>query len=80
VISPPERLAETRRRIDAMLPNVPFDGWTLRSLRAGLAAAGMPEDERDNPVSPAARGHDRGIFDLADRRMTERPRTDRDRN
>jgi ubiquinone biosynthesis protein COQ9 len=71
VISPPERLAERDAAIDAMLPNVPFDGWTLRSLRAGLAAAGMPEDEA-TILFPGGAADMIAVFcDLADRRMTE---------
>ncbi len=71
MISPPERLAERDAAIDAMLPNVPFDGWTLRSLRAGLAAAGMPEDEA-TILFPGGAADMIAVFcDLADRRMTE---------
>jgi ubiquinone biosynthesis protein COQ9 len=47
MITPPERLPERDAAIEAMLPSVPFDGWTKRALRAGVAAAGMPADEAD---------------------------------
>ena len=47
MIEPPERLEDRDRAIEAMLPHVPFDGWTLRALRAGLRDAGMPADEAD---------------------------------
>ena len=36
---------ETRAVLDAMLPNVPFDGWTETSLRAGLKSLGLPPDD-----------------------------------
>ena len=38
---PPERSAERDAAIAAMLPHVPFDGWTRRSLRMGLADIGV---------------------------------------
>ena len=71
MISPPERLPERDAAIDAMLPNVPFDGWTVRSLRAGLASAGMQEDEA-TILFPGGAADMIAVFcDLADRRMTE---------
>ena len=47
MIAPPERLPERDAAIDGMLPNVPFDGWTKRALRAGVREAGLPDDEAD---------------------------------
>ncbi len=41
MFQPPERSAERDAAIDALLPNVPFDGWTLAALRA---AAGPDAD------------------------------------
>ncbi len=35
MMAPPERLPERDAAIEAMLPHVPFDGWTKRALRAG---------------------------------------------
>jgi ubiquinone biosynthesis protein COQ9 len=71
MIAPPERLPERDAAIDAMLPNVPFDGWTLRSLRAGLASAGLPEDEA-TILFPLGAADMVAVFcDLADRRMTD---------
>jgi len=67
----PERSPERDAAIDAMLPNVPFDGWTVRSLRAGLASAGMQEDEA-TILFPGGAADMIAVFcDLADRRMTE---------
>ena len=69
MIQPPERLPERDAAIDAMLPHVPFDGWTVRSLRAGLASAGMPEDEA-TILFPGGAADMVAVFcDLADRRM-----------
>jgi ubiquinone biosynthesis protein COQ9 len=55
----------------AMLPHVPFDGWTRRSLDAGVAAAGLPPEM-------ASRAFPRGTEDVvgywseySDRRMLE---------
>jgi ubiquinone biosynthesis protein COQ9 len=71
MIRPPERLPERDAAIDAMLPNVPFDGWTSRALRAGIIAAGMPEDETDI-LFPEGTADMIAVFcDLSDRRMTE---------
>jgi ubiquinone biosynthesis protein COQ9 len=71
MIQPPERLPERDAAIDAMLPNVPFDGWTVRALRTGLAAADMPQDEA-TILFPGGAADMIAVFcDLADRRMTE---------
>jgi ubiquinone biosynthesis protein COQ9 len=69
MIAPPERSAERDAAIDALLPNVPFDGWTYRALRAGLAASGG--DPRDAEVLfPGGTPDMIAAFgDLADRRM-----------
>ncbi len=70
MIEPPERLAERDAAIEAMLPHVPFDGWTARALRAGLADAGMPLDEAAL-LFPGGSTDMIAVFcDLADRRMT----------
>jgi hypothetical protein len=42
MIAPPERMPERDAAILGMLPNVPFDGWTKRALRAGVRDAGLP--------------------------------------
>jgi len=71
MISPPERLPERDAAIMAMAPNVAFDGWTKRALRAGLAEAGMPADEADLLFPLGAVDMIETFFDLADRRMEE---------
>jgi ubiquinone biosynthesis protein COQ9 len=71
MIQPPERLPERDAAIEAMLPNVPFEGWTIRALRSGLIAAGLPEDEA-TILFPGGAADMIAVFcDLADRRMTE---------
>ena len=71
MIRPPERLPERDAAIEAMLPHVPFDGWTARSLRAGLTGAGMPVEEADLLFPGGAVDMIAVFCDLADRRMTE---------
>ena len=71
MIRPPERLPERDAAIEAMLPNVPFDGWTIKALRSGLAAAGLPEDEAAILFPGGAVDMIAVFCDLADRRMTE---------
>jgi ubiquinone biosynthesis protein COQ9 len=71
MIRPPERLPERDAAIEAMLSHVPFDGWTIRALRAGLADAAMPADEA-TILFPGGAADMIAVFcDLADRRMTE---------
>lgn len=70
MIRPPERMPERDAAIDAMLPNVPFDGWTIRALRSGLAAAGLPEDDAAILFPGGAADMIAVFCDLADRRMT----------
>ena len=65
MIAPPERGPERDAAIDAILPNVPFDGWTLRSLRM---AAGP---DADLLFPGGAADMVEAFCDLADRRMEE---------
>ena len=37
MIEPPERLPERDQAIEAMLPNIPFDGWTVARAEGGAA-------------------------------------------
>jgi ubiquinone biosynthesis protein COQ9 len=71
MIRPPERLPERDAAIEAMLPNVPFDGWTIRALRPGLVAAGLPQDEAAILFPGGAADMIAVFCDLADRRMTD---------
>lgn len=69
MIEPPERSTERDAAIDALLPNVPFDGWTMRALRRGLASIG--QDPEDAPLLFPGGAADmiEAYCDLADRRM-----------
>ena len=69
MIAPPECSAERDAAIAAMLPHVPFDGWTRTALRRGLAASGA--DRRDAALlfPDGAADMIAAFCDLADRRM-----------
>ena len=71
MIRPPERGAARDAAIEAMLPHVPFDGWTRRALARGLADIGAPSDEADLLFPGGAVALVEAFCDLADRRMTE---------
>jgi ubiquinone biosynthesis protein COQ9 len=71
MIAPPERMPERDAAIMGMLPNVPFDGWTKRALRAGVREAGMPPDEADMLFPLGTVDMIETFCDLADRRMEE---------
>ena len=71
MIRPPERGAARDAAIEAMLPHVPFDGWTRRALARGLADIGAPADEADLLFPGGAVALVEAFCDLADRRMTE---------
>ena len=45
MIAPPERSPERDAALEAMLPNVPFDGWSIAGLRTGARGLGMSEAE-----------------------------------
>jgi ubiquinone biosynthesis protein COQ9 len=68
-MQPPERSPERDAAIAAMLPNVPFDGWTRRSLRRGLADIGVPAEEAEVLFPGGAADMIEAFCDWADRRM-----------
>ncbi|MGH7076591.1 MAG: COQ9 family protein [Acetobacteraceae bacterium] len=69
MIGVPERSAERDAAIRAMLPNVPFDGWTMRSLRAGLLSLGESPELARNLFPDGPLGLIEAWSDLTDREM-----------
>lgn len=69
LFAPPERLDDRDRAIEAMLPHVPFDGWTRRALCMGLADAGMPADDAELLFPGGAVDMIETFCDLSDRQM-----------
>jgi ubiquinone biosynthesis protein COQ9 len=65
----PERSAERDAAIDALLPNVPFDGWTSRALRRALVSIGEAPEDAVLLFPDGAIGMVEAYCDLADRRM-----------
>lgn len=68
-MTPPERSSERDAALAAMLPHVPFDGWTLRALRRGLAEIGASPDDADQLFPGGAADMIEAFCDWADRRM-----------
>jgi ubiquinone biosynthesis protein COQ9 len=68
-MSPPERSAERDAAIAAMLAHVPFDGWTRRSLRMGLADIGASPDDAELLFPGGTTDMIEAFCDWADRRM-----------
>ena len=52
-----------------MLPHVPFDGWTRRALRSGLADIGVAPEDAELLFPGGAADMIEAFCDLADRRM-----------
>ena len=69
MVAAPERSPERDAAIAAMLPNVPFDGWTWRALRRGLADIGMSADEAESLFPGGTADMIEAFCDWADRRM-----------
>lgn len=67
----PERSPERDAAIEAMLPHVPFDGWTMTALRAGLIERGHPPEDAELLFPGGPPGMIEAFCDLADRRMAE---------
>ena len=65
----PERSPERDNAIAAMLPHVPFDGWTLRALRRGLADIDVPAGEAELLFPGGTTDMIEAFCDWADRRM-----------
>ncbi|HEX3351060.1 MAG TPA: COQ9 family protein [Acetobacteraceae bacterium] len=71
MIAPPERSRERDAAIDAMLPRVPFEGWTTRALRGGLRDIGGEPDDAALLFPGGSADMVEAYIDLADRRMAE---------
>jgi ubiquinone biosynthesis protein COQ9 len=71
MVGVPERSSERDAAIAAMLPHAPFDGWTYRALRRGLADIGVPADEAELLFPGGACDMLEAFFDWADRRMAD---------
>jgi ubiquinone biosynthesis protein COQ9 len=67
----PERSAERDAAIEALLPSIPFDGWTSRGLRTALASIGQSPDDAEVLFPGGAADMVTAYIDLADRRMEE---------
>jgi ubiquinone biosynthesis protein COQ9 len=71
MMAEPEHSPERDAAIDAMLPNVPFDGWTTRALRRGLVDSGQSPADADLLFPGGAADMIEAFCDLADRRMEQ---------
>jgi ubiquinone biosynthesis protein COQ9 len=71
MIAPPERSPERDAALAALLPNVPFDGWSHRALRAGLASIGVPAEEAELLFPGGGPDMIEAFCDWADRQMEE---------
>jgi len=67
----PERSPERDAAIAALLPHVPFDGWTFSALRRGLADIGVPPEDAALLFPDGAADMIEAFCDWADRRMEE---------
>jgi ubiquinone biosynthesis protein COQ9 len=57
--------------IDALLPQVPFDGWTSKALRQALAIAGLDPEDAPLLFPGGGEGMIAAFCALADERMAE---------
>ncbi len=71
MIAPPERSPERDAALEAMLQNVPFDGWTYRALRTGLASIGVPREEAELLFPGGVADMIEAFCDWADHRMEQ---------
>ena len=68
---PVERSADRDAAIAALLPHVPFDGWTRRALRAGLADIGVAPEDAELQFPGGAGDMIEAFCDWSDRRMVD---------
>jgi ubiquinone biosynthesis protein COQ9 len=71
MISAPERSPDRDAALEAMLPNVPFEGWTYRALRSGLRAINAAEEDAELLFPGGAADMIEAFCDWADRRMEQ---------
>jgi len=71
MMRPPERSPERDAAIEAMLPSVPFDGWTSRALRTALTSIGTSPEDAGLLFPGGAADMVAAFIDLADRRMEQ---------
>jgi ubiquinone biosynthesis protein COQ9 len=71
MIAPPERTAERDAALDALLPRVPRQGWTMAALRGALADLGGDRLDAELLFPGGAADMVEAFIDLADRRMVE---------
>ena len=62
---------DTAAVLDALLPQVPFDGWTQTSVRNALASIGQPPDDAVLMFPNGAGEMIESAFALMDQRMAE---------
>jgi ubiquinone biosynthesis protein COQ9 len=69
MVHAPERSPERDAAVAALLPHVPFDGWTHRGVRMALAEIGVPADDAELLFPGGAADMIETFCDWADRRM-----------
>jgi len=68
-MSAPERSPERDAAVEALLPSVPFDGWTSKGLRTALASIGADPADAAMLFPGGAADMVATFIDLADRKM-----------
>ncbi|HEY7577476.1 MAG TPA: COQ9 family protein [Acetobacteraceae bacterium] len=68
---PPERSPERDAAIAAALPHIPFDGWTDRAVRHGLASIGAAPDDAPLLFPGGSADMIEAFCDWSDRRMEQ---------
>lgn len=69
MIAPPERSAERDAAIDAVLPRVPAQGWTMAALRGALRDIGADPEDAELLFPGGSADLIEAFIDLSDRRM-----------
>jgi ubiquinone biosynthesis protein COQ9 len=69
MIAPPERSPERDAAVDALLPRVPAQGWTMAALRGALRDIGADPEDAELLFPGGGTDLIEAFIDLADRRM-----------